>query len=89
MKRLSLILVVGLLLTMAVVAQSSPREEGAGSSFMTSTEADSLNTPAVIEQNPGMSSDGNDKSGSYLAPVAADVGSNILIQGLDTPEAHQ
>jgi len=52
MKRLSIILALVVVFSIGAFAQSSPREEGVGSSFMANDNAGELYVAAFTDQNP-------------------------------------
>jgi|GEM_PF-4270778 len=89
MKRLSLILAVGVIFAAAVIAQNTGREENAGSFFMQPSEASSDYLPVAIDQNPGLSSEGPSNGATYFEPIAQDLGATIFATGLAKPEPHQ
>jgi hypothetical protein len=98
MKRLSLILIIGLVLGLVAFAVPNPssREEDPGSSFMNTSESSSNWLPGAIDQNPGIGSGGYNanperdqvSSGSYLQPIAQDVGPSILATEDTAPDPH-
>lgn len=89
MKRLSLVLIVGVIFAAAVVAQNTGRQEDAGSFFMQTSDAGSQFVPASINAVPNMAADGAAGLPMFFQPVAQNLQSTILVEGLATPEPHQ